>query len=457
MQLRLASDAYFIHRYHAARSISSPLYRYGFWILCLLNAGLLFYLQAWLSHEPSAPSASSQPPQFPQVTHLPDVFPPPSAAWYVFLHPPDKLMQPFPNAAHKPLPSNVALDLAFSRPEQITKNPQFIAAQAKLNPNVEPEDKPDQPSNAPAEITPSADIPSSNESITHWLQRLKKTANPKTVEQELIKKIKMLSSKQQAEQWHHFFEATVRYGQHLASYSKFTGDNSVNRLAEYLRQLNTPQANQARSALIDAVAAHGWTQIHAHKYTTPHNDNAYTTLQAVLALHPNHVKAKQGIARIGRKYLYLGKDYLDKGEAERALFMFEKGLSVSPDNSELQQLRDEIHAQLTDPAVILLQRAQAQMSAEKWITPPNDNAYQTFLDILKRHPDHEKAMQGVRKVIDALYAKALTEKKLGNLQASWLLVNSALSHFPNHQKFYELQQELRSITKSEQASASNAE
>lgn len=436
MRLRIAPDAYFTRRYADIHPLQAPLQRYGFWLLCLLTAVALFHHEQmarfWLPGWFPDPALIAAQKEVELATNPPDLFPAPEEASPVA----SVDFSSFPPLAPERTPP------AILRPPLTEPAPPEPVSEA-----LELEESEDPPEEAPEAM---AEPPETTSQDPDWLARLKEGTPPSALQAELEESLTELEPEARPDAWQAYLQALVAHGRALARKNRLRGKpDSVQAIAAYLRGLDRPEAAGALGALADAVAEHGWAQIQARKYTTPRGDNAHATLQTVLTIHPRHARARQGIARIGRKYLYIAKDLVDKGKSDRALFMLDKGLAVSPDDKELKSLRAEVHAKLTDPAVLQLQRAQNQLASGKLIKPKGDNAYQTFLEILRAQPDHAEARQGVRQVIQKLYNRALAAKRRGDLEASWLMVQDAISQFPKEDRFFQLQDAIREATEAE--------
>jgi hypothetical protein len=86
-------------------------------------------------------------------------------------------------------------------------------------------------------------------------------------------------------------------------------------------------------------------QIEAFALTTPAGDNAFETLQRVLAAMPEQPDALQGIHDIASKYAVLAAQANRRGDYGLAKRYLDKGLGVVPDHPDLLAVQQNLSAQ----------------------------------------------------------------------------------------------------------------
>jgi tetratricopeptide (TPR) repeat protein len=87
----------------------------------------------------------------------------------------------------------------------------------------------------------------------------------------------------------------------------------------------------------------------------------------------------------------------------------------------------------------LLARAEAQLRERKLTTPPGDNAYETYRDLLARRPEHPAALAGLRRIAEE-YLKLAREAE-ANKQQEW--IRKGLAVWPEHPGLLALQEQIK--------------
>ena len=85
-------------------------------------------------------------------------------------------------------------------------------------------------------------------------------------------------------------------------------------------------------------------QIEALALTTPPGDNAYETLQRILAVMPAQPDALRGFRDIADKYEMLATRANQRGKRDLATRYVEKGLALVPGHSDLLALQQKLAA-----------------------------------------------------------------------------------------------------------------
>ncbi len=92
----------------------------------------------------------------------------------------------------------------------------------------------------------------------------------------------------------------------------------------------------------------------------------------------------------------------------------------------------------------LLAKAEQQIIQSRLLTPENDNAYQTFQQILSRKPDEKRAIAGLHIIADRYLELSEKHFAQGNLAQSKRLVTRGLKIEPAHQKLAYLSRKIDS-------------
>jgi hypothetical protein len=89
------------------------------------------------------------------------------------------------------------------------------------------------------------------------------------------------------------------------------------------------------------------------RLTSPSGDNAYQKFKAVLALDAGNQAAKEGLAKVGSRYLEFASASIASGEVERAEELLARAREVAPRHPRLEATRtalDQAKAERGRPA-----------------------------------------------------------------------------------------------------------
>ena len=109
---------------------------------------------------------------------------------------------------------------------------------------------------------------------------------------------------------------------------------------------------------VDQLLADARQQMDNRRLTAPANANALSSYRRVLELQPNNPVALDGIQRIAAYYRGAAEQSLRRGQTDESLGYIRRGLSATPDDSTLIELRKA--AQLAKQRAREEQRAQME-------------------------------------------------------------------------------------------------
>lgn len=96
----------------------------------------------------------------------------------------------------------------------------------------------------------------------------------------------------------------------------------------------------------------------------------------------------------------------------------------------------------TPPVEKLEQKARQQHLSGQLITPPGDNAFRTYKEILNINPDNEMALNGLKRILNNILITSEQLSNTGNRAAAELLLRKAATLYPEEPKIMLLQQKL---------------
>jgi len=187
-------------------------------------------------------------------------------------------------------------------------------------------------------------------------------------------------------------------------------------------------AEQQKRQTVEKLLQKAESSFTAKQYLTPLNDNAYSTYQAVLAIEPDNSTAHERIDTIKSHYRKRGTDFFHKKKWDRALENFESYALIDPDNPDIKNkiticqknmsesravtekstrkkeavARDlakeqqRIAEQQKRQAVTkLLQKAEGNFKAKRYLTPMNNNAYSMYQAVLAIDPGNSVSLERI--------------------------------------------------------------
>jgi serine/threonine protein kinase len=153
------------------------------------------------------------------------------------------------------------------------------------------------------------------------------------------------------------------------------------------------------------------------QFTKPLNDNAYDYFKRVTELEPNNSAALKGLEQVENKLITLAESSIKSSKLDQAVTYLEQVDSINPNSEQAKKLRTQI-TQLTRVSSklnTLLSTAETQYNNKKYSSPENDNAYDTYQQIIAIDPDNNKAKAGISNI--KTYYKKRFDK---NISASQL-------------------------------------
>ena len=144
-------------------------------------------------------------------------------------------------------------------------------------------------------------------------------------------------------------------------------------------------------------------------------DNAKATYQRILTLDPENSQAKIGLERVAKEYAKKAQQKLEAGALQDSLQKIQRGLAITPENSELLHLRQEVEhrtAEINAQKAHEEERQQFQLQAEQFLSQAQTSLQEGLLEISLAHiqqglmaaPDHS-GLLALRKQVQARIAE----------------------------------------------------
>ena len=214
-----------------------------------------------------------------------------------------------------------------------------------------------------------------------------------------------------------------------------------NRLSYDKQQVSKSNKGSAKNNKVEKLLAVAEQQISASKLLTPTEDNAYKTYTSILSTNPHNKRAILGLQRIADRYLTLAKKKFIQEEFLQSKIFIARGLKASSGHKELVSLSKEIDSKLeilehNQQIQILVKQGNQQLADLKIISPINDSAYQSFLEIFTVDKSNQQAKQGMKKIqrlLNSQLQETLDKKQYNSAKS---IIRQVLS-LPNNEYYLE--------------------
>lgn len=216
--------------------------------------------------------------------------------------------------------------------------------------------------------------------------------------------------------------------------SIFPGSAEVSQIRERLNSVknqDTTVSNAvgAKSDPIPGLLTKAEDDIRAQRLVTPPENNALYRYKRVLDLDPGNESAKRGVTRIVNRYVGFADTAISEKQFDKARSYLKDAESGLPQaDAILKQAHQRVSnaetllsANLVDPnnerIRRLLDGAERDISALRLNSPPGNNAWEKYQQILTLRPNHALATKGGQRVVrtyrniidDALFRDNVTE------------------------------------------------
>lgn len=177
---------------------------------------------------------------------------------------------------------------------------------------------------------------------------------------------------------------------------------------------------------------------------------ALAQLKRALDLDPDNSRAQTIQNDIRQNVKNATRKALSTGKPEEAKVLMDAVQDVWQEDSELAGLRKEVLQELDDlehavELQRLLDRADQQLAADKLSQPNNDNALNTYHQVISMEPENERAKSGIKKVEDryeTLIRQAISRESITKAKE---LLTSLESSFPDNAMIASFQSEIETI------------
>lgn len=204
----------------------------------------------------------------------------------------------------------------------------------------------------------------------------------------------------------------------------------------------------------------------------PAQDNAQYYLTTLLALVPHHATARSEISQLFEHYLNRAEALVNASDIDLAEPFLDQASQISYyiENQAIkqrftllyqsfQQTRQRLIAESERSKKIeeLLQKAENALLAQQLTSPPGDNAFDYFQQILLEAPQHGKAHEGIERTALALLQNARLKAQENMFPLAHAFIAAAAQIAPGLSQISATQNEILQRQQVEQSTKANAQ
>lgn len=222
--------------------------------------------------------------------------------------------------------------------------------------------------------------------------------------------------------------------------------------SETPEQIAERQKKQQIRKLLSAATE----DLQASRISSPPGQNALGRYQAVLALDANNAEALKGLERIVDGYVQSARESLFNRQFIETEGFIRQGEAILPQFEALRQLRQQLadaktgyqkeislDRQKSERIKTLLAAADADRQATRLTTPPGNNAFEHYHEVLRLDPNNESAAKGLERIAERylqIAEIAIANRQLDNAKAD---LNKAESIYPKMDDIVRVRQQLK--------------
>jgi tetratricopeptide (TPR) repeat protein len=228
-----------------------------------------------------------------------------------------------------------------------------------------------------------------------------------------------------------------------------------------------PASDDSLQPLINRLLAEANTAIEQRQLTRPEGQSALDKYNEILALAPDNTEAQTGIRKIATTYVVMAREATDRKDFSKAKEYLEQARTMAPDaaglesaDKSLQAAQDEAaqqrraaekvaaekarEANQTDAMVArfritgLLKSAEYHLANNQLTTPPGNNAWDVYSEVLKLDPANAAANAGRKQVEQRLLELLNAAVDSSNGAQARELMTQALRIMPGNPRINQL-------------------
>jgi serine/threonine protein kinase len=168
----------------------------------------------------------------------------------------------------------------------------------------------------------------------------------------------------------------------------------------------------------------------------PAGHNAVDSLNAALAINPEHTEARQLLNEVITHYYGKASSELGAGNYRAALTSVELGLTVNANDQRLIHLKETIQNEIRvqEKIAALLKVGETRLQAGNAVEPGGESAIAAYNEVLAVQADNQAAKAGIKAVEEYVVKQIQTAIWENKLSIGQRILNAAFLYFPNSAK-----------------------
>lgn len=173
----------------------------------------------------------------------------------------------------------------------------------------------------------------------------------------------------------------------------FPGSQNISELRLLLQQAMGKQQTSQLLAKADIALAN-------KQFTQPQQDNAYYYYKRIIELDPYNTQAINGLKQLETTLLSLAESEIKAQQYNKATAYLVQLKLINMSSEQAKTLRKRISQQTSESTQLanLLIKAEQQYKNKHFTSPKNDNAYDTYQQILTTAPGNNTAKSGIANI-----------------------------------------------------------
>ena len=189
---------------------------------------------------------------------------------------------------------------------------------------------------------------------------------------------------------------------------------------------------------LNTLIARGDKALAEDKLVGNHNDSARELFQAARTLDPDNEAARAGLNKVGQRLIEQARAALTRNDFATAQSDLDQANEVLGGGKEVEDLKAALHAAQTrnTASAALIEKADAALAAGKLVG--SGSAAETYLRVLDADATNAVALNGLKKVAEAVAQQARDAIAANNVDQANQLIAELAQLSPNHPAIPEL-------------------
>ncbi|MCE7950496.1 MAG: serine/threonine protein kinase [Xanthomonadales bacterium PRO7] len=189
---------------------------------------------------------------------------------------------------------------------------------------------------------------------------------------------------------------------------------------------------------LNTLIARGDKALAEDKLVGNHNDSARELFQAARTLDPDNEAARAGLNKVGGRLIEQARAALTRNDFSTAQSDLDQANEVLGGGKEVEDLKSALHSAQTrnTASAALIEKADAALAAGKLVG--SGSAAETYLRVLDADATNAVALNGLKKVAEAVAQQARDAIAANNVDVANQLIAELAQLSPNHPAIPEL-------------------